>query len=236
MISKDLRFRKKWIEWVLNFERIDLNNLTTTMKEKIAEEAYFFISDFLQTFDESRFWEGRKQKKGEYETDRTAEVLKKIQSALVPLVVVIDKNTATSKRKGPFPHFSYDLKNVAPFLTVGQGVDGDCYTIGFRPDYKSEGDWSVEQVRAVINFSQLLLGLPLHSIKKCKGCDRYFLEITQREKEFCTSSCYARWFAREKMAKLKRNKKKYDDFKKDRRLYMQKRYKDVKLGKWPKLK
>jgi hypothetical protein len=61
-------------------------------------------------------------------------------------------------------------------------------------------------------------------VRKCKGCDRFFLNPTEREKLYCNSSCAARSIAKDKREKLRKNDTKYKAYLKKQRKYMKKRY------------
>jgi len=61
-------------------------------------------------------------------------------------------------------------------------------------------------------------------VQKCKGCDRFFLNPTEREKFYCNSSCASRSIAKDKRKNIKENQRKYKAYLKKQRKYMQKRY------------
>lgn len=58
---------------------------------------------------------------------------------------------------------------------------------------------------AIFLFRNLLDGLPLSSIKTCKGCGHYFLHLSQRDRAFCTPLCAGRSIQEGKREKLKTN-------------------------------
>jgi hypothetical protein len=47
-------------------------------------------------------------------------------------------------------------------------------------------------------FIQLLEGMPLGGFKECAGCKKIYFYPHERKKNFCTSKCYSRSFAKQK--------------------------------------
>ena len=88
----------------------------------------------------------------------------------------------------------------------------------------------------------LLDGTRIQWIQKCKGCNRFFLNPTERTKMFCNSSCTSRSIMRMKREELRKHPKKYNAFLKKQREYMRKQYErmmkaqygpNVKVGRKP---
>jgi hypothetical protein len=59
---------------------------------------------------------------------------------------------------------------------------------------------------------RLLDELLVSSIRKCIGCGHYFLHLTKREKEYCTSACAGKYIQREKRKKLESDRPKKRQF------------------------
>ncbi len=75
-----------------------------------------------------------------------------------------------------------------------------------RLEKESVKDKSLEMSRKVaFFFARLLDELPLSSIRKCKGCDHYFLHLSKREKIYCTSACAGQSIQRKKREDLREN-------------------------------
>ena len=53
------------------------------------------------------------------------------------------------------------------------------------------------------DFIMALNGLPLAALSPCKECGKWFLQITDREKLYCSSQCRARRASRESYKKIK---------------------------------
>ncbi len=63
------------------------------------------------------------------------------------------------------------------------------------------------------NFARLLEGIPLKAFCQCKEnkCGNYFINISERKKDFCSNKCAARFGVREKRSKKKKeNPKEYE--------------------------
>jgi hypothetical protein len=192
-------------------------------KKKLSQEAAFFCSPYLGTLDDELFFKQITEKN--ILVERAQHLIIKIQQALYPIPQWLNIQIQRDER---YRHY-YPLKHTLPFLTIEQGR----LLIGHQPNYEAKANLEPEELNAVVNFSEILQGLSIESIKTCKGCNKYFITMTNHPKEFCTPSCYTSFFAREKIKKLRKNKRKYEAFKKDRAKYQKNRYKAIKLEKWP---
>lgn len=95
----------------------------------------------------------------------------------------------------------------------------------FSPEAFEKGKLSlVSKTYYLAWLYSVLDGIPLQWIQKCKGCDRFFLNPTDREKIYCNSSCASRSIAKKKREELKKNPRKYKAYLKKQRKYMKKRY------------
>ena len=90
----------------------------------------------------------------------------------------------------------------------------------------------------ILNFVSLVEKFETYPVYKCKGkskageCGRYFLNLTKREKSFCTSSCASRSIQMEKREELKRTGQ-WEAHVSKMKKYQKKRYKErmrAKLG------
>jgi hypothetical protein len=84
---------------------------------------------------------------------------------------------------------------------------------------------------AKLHLAQLLRGLPLHSVTKCRGCKHYFLNLTERNKIYCNSSCASRSIARMKRGEIRKDPMIYEAYKEKQRQYMRERYAKMKRAK-----
>jgi hypothetical protein len=77
-------------------------------------------------------------------------------------------------------------------------------------------------------FFGILDGIPIKWIGKCKGCERFFLNPSERKKVYCNSSCASRSIVRTKREDLKKDPKKYEAYLKKQKMYMRKRYQNMR--------
>lgn len=222
-MDRELLFRKKWIEWVLNFANTDLNSLSESQRERLRKEMLYFSSPLFLESDEQ---EERFQKKfKDFPIDLS---LQKIQEAITPLIEwLIGFDTLLWGE-------CYDLLNLTPYLFIDKYVNGpDRFNMGLAPkDELIKKDTGVEPYWAITNLVNLVKGLPTESFLKCRECGKYFLNLQYREKNYCGLTCYNRHFYKIRMEKIKKNPRKYKAEKKKKALYQKNRYKAITLDKW----
>jgi hypothetical protein len=214
----DLAFRKKWIQWVLNFAQMDLKSLPQSRMKTLKEEIAYFCSE--RVFEESgeelgESWEGFEDSlslatPGEYEavTEISDRELSKIQKSIFKFLKAL-YNIHESEEPIPLSEMS---SVIAPSF---QG-----FKIYRYPKTDSPKDW------LILNFIGLIERFETYPIKKCKGCQRFFLHLTKIEKVYCTSSCAARSIQREKLKIIYENPKKHQAFLKKWRRYQKERYEE----------
>ncbi len=56
----------------------------------------------------------------------------------------------------------------------------------------------------LFSFSQLLDGVPLASFKQCPECEHWFINLSKKEKLFCSNQCAARYGVRRKRKEAKK--------------------------------
>jgi hypothetical protein len=197
--------RKKWIQWFLDFVQSDLSSLPKARRDELVQQGSQFLS--LHTEGDRVFVNTALQNlfKRVHEATLPAK-LDALQTALKGVVKWMTE-----------PRGQYGLPQVEYSLT---NLDGHFYKIAPH-DLTLEQYW--EQL-AVHIFSDLIHGVELCSIKRCKGCGRYFVELTKRGKLYCNNSCASRSIQREKMGELKKDPEKYDAYLERQRNYLRKRY------------
>lgn len=63
----------------------------------------------------------------------------------------------------------------------------------------------------LFHFARLLENIPLNALRRCKECNNYFIQISQREREFCSNLCASRYGVRKKRQAMKiKDPAKYD--------------------------
>jgi hypothetical protein len=68
------------------------------------------------------------------------------------------------------------------------------------------------------------LVVPANAFTKCKECDRYFVNLTERERLYCSPICAWRFLAKKKREEMKKDPRKYREYLKRQREYMRGRY------------
>jgi len=190
------RFKKKWLEWVLNFVDIKPKKLPPGKKYHLKLEAFYFTCPEFRFQDEDRFFEWLTVK-------RHARMEKEInmgmlQQKLKPIVNFLRSYSLRPADDGKIrPIFS--LAHTLPDVTLSLEVDPESrdLQIVYRPVQYGYLSY------AVLNLVSLLDPHSLDSIVQCKGCGKYFIDLTKRKKNYCSSSCAARYNARIKREDLK---------------------------------
>ncbi|MGD0660211.1 MAG: hypothetical protein ABSD38_19295 [Syntrophorhabdales bacterium] len=90
------------------------------------------------------------------------------------------------------------------------------YTIKFLPVTESQSDY------LTLKIFTLLEGYPDHAVRVCRGCGKFFLNLSKREKHFCSNRCMWRVNTQERR---KADKEKYNEYQK---VLMQDRYREEK--------
>ena len=75
-----------------------------------------------------------------------------------------------------------------------------------RYEIRIETRAATQEDKLIYDFIMALNGLPLHTISPCKECGKWFLQITDREKMYCSPQCRARRASREAYGKIKASK------------------------------
>jgi hypothetical protein len=77
---------------------------------------------------------------------------------------------------------------------------------------------------AVLNFASLLNGLPVDSIRRCKECESYFVNLSKREKVFCDIKCAWKNHARLAREEIKKHPQKLKEYRSKQKVLMWHRY------------
>ena len=193
------RFKKKWLEWVLNFPAINLKNLSAGKLHYIKSEALFFCSSEFRFQQEEGFFEHLTlERYGKMEGKVNLSDLQKILKPVVNFMAnfsTFPDHIGTIKKIRPI----YSLSKSLPYVTIALEVDSkfESFHIAYETnDYLSY---------ALLNLANLADSLPLDSLIKCKGCGKYFIDLTKRKRIYCNSSCASRYNAQIKREDLKKN-------------------------------
>jgi hypothetical protein len=236
MNPKNIEFRKKWLQWVLDFSQTDLGSLSRSRMKALLEEIAYFCSERL--FKQS--WEELKEDlqdltPGEYEGvtqigDRTIN-LNKIQKGVFDFLTDLSnihggEDFTYLSEKDTFkihhPLGPIRLPEMSSFIAASsQGFE-----IYRHPKTDSLPDW------LIVNFIELIERCEAYPIKKCKGCNRFFLNLTRFKKIYCTSSCASRSIVSMKYQELKNHPKEYEVHLEKHSKYSRKRYEKLRRAEF----
>lgn len=226
-----LEFKKKWLQWVLDFVQTDLDSLSITERKTLAIEICFFCSDDFFKVD----WEDFK-----YNANRPVEAREDI------LNDILDKDLSEMERN---PHSIQKELNYLVLTTEDLGlakgvmrilpVTKSILYVGWLGDESnifSRGEFLIDSIPnpltlenyAIINFAYLMLGCDIHSIVRCKGCEKHILNLTQRRKIYCSFTCASRTIAHKRYEELKKDPKKYEAHLKKYRKYSSDRFRRLR--------
>lgn len=113
--------------------------------------------------------------------------LGELQQALMPVVKFITSlaSRPNGKLGAPVFRFSQNLPDVG--FAIEPGETGHFEIVNYQPDdYLSNAVW---------NLAKLIDHLPIESLIMCKGCRKFFIDLTKKKKIYCNSSCAARFYA-----------------------------------------
>lgn len=231
----DMAFRKKWIQWVLDFAQMDLKSLPPGNLKALKEEVAYFCSE--RPLEET--WEEFEDNlhlaplsPADYEgiteiDDRGKSVdLNKIQKYAITFLKKLDNIHEPRREDRAIQRIliKKDLPNMSSYIV---SPFPGTFKIFREPRMPSPQNW------LILNFIRLIEKSETYPVKKCKGCGSFFLHLTKIEKTYCTSSCAARSIQKAKREKLYKNPKEHKKFLKKWRKYQKERYKErlkAKLG------
>jgi hypothetical protein len=268
-VKTNLEFKKKWLQWVVDFIQMDLNSLSKpNLRGKCTELIYFsglgfversfeeFLSMFnfdklpeihIDNFDFNELMRLRKQISDErsrllYSNEDLEEVLSKfapelqdIQNALRDFIEKTQK-ILVEPLKTISPITGKEVKLVEILLPDTENrLDIEpfygslCWKFMFVPKDYSHRDW------AILNLSRLMDGVYVNAIRNCKGCGRYFLSTSAREKLYCNSLCASRSITRMKYEERKKHPGKYKAYLRKQNEYSKARYRKLMMQMRPNL-
>jgi hypothetical protein len=217
-------FKKKWIPFVLEFAQANLRKMNKAKLFSYRKGMKFLSSPFAERFDEDGFenyWRSGGYEKQNMGIDDTVMkiLLGGFQSRFKWISKYMGWKDKTDARQYPL-----HLVKTNSVLYIDRSWGRHNFVIRHLLDLTGQNQSAQLINRAVFFFMGLLDGLPASSIRKCVGCDHYFLHLTKREKKYCTPSCAGRSIQREKREDLrKHHPRKYKAFLKEQKERMRKR-------------
>lgn len=213
--------KREMLEWFINFINRNLDSLSVGDLAKLGTD-FHLISVGLSPHNlEPTRWDIGEAMVEFWQSQGSLEqILKRSQNRLkqfmeetilplnkpAPLADILDVETkeVTKMDLGrlPSPHQFFRSEVEVNFRAIPSlSPDGSAISI-IRAEYKA---YSPEE-SLLIYFAQALDGTPLHAIRRCPECLRYFIQTTKRERFFCSNKCAARKVSRERRKKLKKEK------------------------------
>jgi hypothetical protein len=230
----DLAFRKKWIQWVLDFAQMDLSSLPLSRRKTLKEEVAYFCSE--RPLEES--WEEFEDSlhlapltpadyEGVTEVDDRGELvdLNKIQKYAIHFLKALNNIHKPRREDRAIERIIVKyLPNMSSFIV---SPFPGTFKIFRHPRIPTPQNW------LILNFIRLIEKSETYPVKKCKGCGSFFLHLTEIEKIYCTSSCAARSIQKAKREKLYQDPQEHKRFLEKWRKYQRERYEkrlEAKLG------
>lgn len=201
----------KRLEWFLRFLATDLNRLKVEKHNKLAAEGTYYLimgkakvvaPDFVQDMRD------RKRKKEfiswineTYMTDPGAEIkligtnLRALQAALKEGVKDVFTRIEAVKNG--------DRDSVAESFLGAESVDFMCEISikenGSEPYFSKREYFRNRPYKVIVfQFMRCLHEVPISAFHKCPECGHWFINVTKREKIYCTSLCASRHIVRRK--------------------------------------
>jgi hypothetical protein len=195
----DNEFIKEWLKWVIDFIQMDLSKFEG--RHKLFQRlSWIASSNFYSSFDPF----GKSKEFSYNQMKEWDELAPDIQNALREF---INQMVTT--------HATYDLPDVTMSMRPEGTMTRDprvYFQTRSIPKDPTPKNW------AILNLSRLIQGLEMHVVKKCEGCQRYFLNFSLRKRVGCSHKCSSKILALTR--KQRWSEKKY-------RLYLDKQKKRV---------
>jgi len=196
-------FKKKWIPFVLEFAQANLKKVSKAKLFDYRKGMIFLCSSFIERFDENGFkeyWISTGHEKENMEIDDTLMriLLGRFQSRFEWISKYMGRKDKTDARQYPL----HQVKTNS-VLYIDRSWGRHNFVIKHDLDPTGQNQSARDMNKAVFFFIGLLDGLQVSSIRKCIGCDHYFLHTSKRERVFCTPSCAGRSIQEGKRERLK---------------------------------
>jgi hypothetical protein len=239
--------RKKWLQWIIDLIEMDLQSVPKWQKEKLLFEASYFCGKHFYSFDDSIDFEryeefaSPEEKSPKFDLDKLQAVLMEWLKKIEIVAAKGDSPELPSRSFLTFLEYPHPLpgprkrkRRNADFDNISGPIDPGDYKDTWKRDFEIINEpidpedytnW------AIINFMRLIDGIGTDSVKKCKGCGRYFVNVTQMEKIYCTPSCASRSIVKANRDELLKDPEKSEVYHHKQRKYSRDYYrrKQIKL-------
>jgi predicted nucleic acid-binding Zn ribbon protein len=218
--------QKETLLWFVDFANLDLETIKPGEKAKLLVEAKDSLWPPMEAWGKlilrqkppSWMKIPPKASQGYWEIIRSSQ--KAVIEALEENITASVPPNDPHEKAIPLITFGYDKM----FWAVARGYKFP-YKIQFTPITKRQDQY------LRLTIFMLLAGCPEHTVRWCIGCNKFFLNPTNREKQFCSAKCLWRVNAERKRKELKENHpQEYEAYLEKQRDTM-KRYYDKKTKK-----
>jgi len=222
------------LEWIVQFANMDnVFDLKPGDKAKLiieAEEYLFDIKEwesinFLDQNDKEEFSHYQaeaKLKLPQKDSDEYWDLLDTIHNLVNQnLSMIINAFVPGRPNFFPLTQYGWDASiDPNPNIVVLLCSDGNKFRLMSFVENQSPAEYVLRKLFDIFN------GLPLTTLNQCPGCNRFFVNFSQREKRFCSSKCMWRINAEERRRELKKNPKKYKEYLKKQKEIMRRKYEE----------
>jgi len=199
-----LLHKKQWIQWVLDFAEKDSNSLSPQARRNLSAEVNYFCSENFLEED----WDEYEQRQDltEFTEEGKAVNITNIQEKAITLLNSMNLIHRPRREDRAIERILVlqELPDISSHI-VSQRKG--TFEIVRHPSSPSPENW------LVLNFLSLIDKFENYPIHRCQGknkdkeCGHYFLNLSKREKLFCTPSCASRSVQAEKREELRRSGK-----------------------------
>jgi hypothetical protein len=184
----------KALQWYLDFLSDDFERMSNLEFSKRVIEAQHYFTDHIPSLSSAM------PGKGESISPRfpSGDSLTHDRSAMWPITYDWRANLKTIQielkevLQEIMAHPDVTIGIARVDLVAGQDYDGNIRLRYFHwyPQEVSEPERS--RILAKVGFSVSLDRIPLEAIRVCKQCGRYFVHVSKKVRDFCTSKCTSR--------------------------------------------
>jgi hypothetical protein len=211
---QDLKKKDK-LSWIVRFLQTDLDNLSRGEKKRLAFSSMLlplFGAHVIKVLSSHKTWEER----DEHFFPLPWEGLKHLQDGMNKFFhSLLDQKEGGS---------GLCLPSTERELTISN--DGS-----YKIEYPSRisAQKIVEVSIFISEFADLLNGLPKDWIRKCPGCEKFFVHLSKKKRLYCSNRCAYKTIYRSRVERLLKNGQ-YGAYLDKQNKVMKKRYKEKILN------
>ena len=206
----DLKQKKDKLSWFINFLQMNLDNLSE------REKRHLILSPM--------FWPFREKDVQELLSSPRGISISMVNKVFPPSGLKTIQNGLRKFFFKLWDQKSSELLLPLPMIHRALIIDGTGnYKILYPTILSGPGTPSVSIF--ISHFADLLNGLPKDVIRKCPGCEKFFVHISKKEKIYCSNQCAYKTIYRRRVGKLLENGQ-YGIYLDKQKRIMKKRYRE----------